>query len=67
MQIQQTPLLPYQVYYDACCLTFRQEIQVASGSWVHCYHINQVLYVSAELASVLQELAKEPAPRLQPL
>ena len=67
MQIEETNHLPYQVYYDACCLFSRHEIQVASGDWVHCYTISNVLFVSPQLSKVLRDLAQEPAPRLQPL
>ena len=59
LQVQETALLPYQVYYDACCLATKEEIQIASGEWVHCYTVEHVLYVSPQLSKVLRELAKE--------
>jgi len=59
LQIKETTLLPYQVYYDACCTLTRMEIQIASGEWVHCYQVNKVLMVSPQLSKVLRELAAE--------
>jgi hypothetical protein len=59
LKVQETTLLPYQIYYDACSLLTKEDIQVASGEWVHCYTVKDTLFVSPQLSMVLRELATE--------